>query len=172
IVVIGAGGAGAAVAHVALTLGAQRVTIVDLDDDRAATLAARLGAHFDPSRVEVAEGDQLADRLAASDGVIHATPTGMADHPGMPFSPDLLRRDLWVADVVYRPLETELLRQARELGCPTLDGGAMAVFQAVGSFRLFTGLEPDPARMLLHFDRAFRTAAEAAEPPPAPVPSS
>jgi shikimate dehydrogenase len=53
--------------------------------------------------------------------------------------------------VVYFPLETELLRQARARGCRTMGGGGMAVFQAVGAFRLFTGREPDAARMLRHF---------------------
>jgi shikimate dehydrogenase len=48
-------------------------------------------------------------------------------------------------------LETELLAEARRRGCKTLDGGGMAVFQAVGAFRLFTGREPDAARMLTHF---------------------
>ena len=65
---------------------------------------------------------------------------------------DLLRRDLWVADIVYFPLETELLRQARTRGCRTMSGGGMAVFQAVGAFQLFTGLEPDAFRMLRHFN--------------------
>ena len=62
-----------------------------------------------------------------------------------------LRPPLWVADVVYRPLETELVRTARAAGCRVLDGGGMAVFQAVDSFRLFTDLEPDAERMLRHF---------------------
>ena len=69
----------------------------------------------------------------------------------MPVPPDMLHDGLWVADVVYRPLETELLRHARRLGCRTLDGGGMAVFQAALSFELFTGLEPDADRMLRHF---------------------
>ena len=59
--------------------------------------------------------------------------------------------DLWVADVVYRPLETRAAARARALGCRTLDGGGMAVFQAAGSFELFTGVEPDRERMLRHF---------------------
>jgi shikimate dehydrogenase len=50
--------------------------------------------------------------------------------------------------IVYFPLETELLKQARRLGCRTLDGGGMAVFQAAEAFRLFTGVTPDYERML------------------------
>jgi shikimate dehydrogenase len=82
--------------------------------------------------------------LAASDGLIHATPTGMHGHPGIALPPALLRGDLWVAEVVYFPLETELIRAARTAGCATLDGSGMAVHQAVEAFRLFSGLEADP----------------------------
>lgn len=74
----------------------------------------------------------------------------MAHHPGLPLPAALLRPGLWVADIVYRPLETELLRQARAAGCRTLDGGGMVVFQAAHAFRLFTGREPDTERMLAH----------------------
>ncbi|KUM70197.1 shikimate dehydrogenase [Streptomyces griseorubiginosus] len=148
VVQLGAGGAGAAVAHAALTLGAERVTVVDALADRAAALAAALNRHFGEGRAAAAGPEGLPALLAGADGVVHATPTGMAAHPGLPFPAGLLRPELWVAEVVYRPLETELLRTARALGCATLDGGGMAVFQAADAFRLFTGREPDSARML------------------------
>jgi shikimate dehydrogenase len=140
VVVLGAGGAGAAVAHAALELGVERLVIVDVDAERAAALADKLGATAG-----------AIDALADADGLIHATPTGMAAHPGLPLPEELLRGELWVAEVVYRPLETELLKRARELGCRTLDGGGMAVHQAAGSFELFTGVTPDRERMLRHF---------------------
>jgi quinate/shikimate dehydrogenase (NAD+) len=60
----------------------------------------------------------------------------------------LLQPAHWVAEIIYFPLETELLKLARLLGCRTLDGSGMAVFQAAEAFRLFTGLEPDYERML------------------------
>ncbi|MGX1366152.1 shikimate dehydrogenase [Streptomyces canus] len=148
VVQLGAGGAGAAVAHAMLTLGAGRVTVVDALADRAAGLAAALNRHFGEGRAVAAAPDRLAPLLAAADGLVHATPTGMAAHPGLPLSAGLLRPGLWVAEVVYRPLETELLRAARASGCATLDGGGMAAFQAADAFRLFTGREPDAARML------------------------
>ncbi|MEV7042382.1 hypothetical protein [Amycolatopsis sp. NPDC051061] len=94
----------------------------------------------------------LADATRAADGLVHATPTGMEGQPGLPLPADLLHPKLGVADVVYRPLDTELLIAARAHGCRVLGGGRMAVFQAAGSFRLFTGLEPDVERMLRHFD--------------------
>lgn len=145
---LGAGGAGAAVAHAVLTLGAGHVTVVDAMPDRAADLAAGLNLHFGAGRAQAATPDALGELLGRADGVVHATPTGMAAHPGLPFPAELLHPGLWVAEVVYRPLETELLRTARALGCATLDGGGMAVFQAADAFRLFTGREPDAVRML------------------------
>ncbi|MFF5493388.1 shikimate dehydrogenase [Streptomyces aquilus] len=148
VVQLGAGGAGAAVAHATLTLGAGRVTVVDALADRAAALAASLDRHFGAGRADHATPDRLPDLLAAADGIVHATPTGMAAHPGLPFPAELLHPGLWVAEVVYRPLETELLHTARAIGCATLDGGGMAAFQAADAFRLFTGREPDATRML------------------------
>ena len=148
VVQLGAGGAGAAVAHAMLTLGAERVTVVDALSDRADDLAGALNRHFGAGRAAAGTPDQLGRLLGSADGIVHATPTGMAAHPGMPFSAELLHPGLWVAEVVYRPLETELLRAARAVGCAALDGGGMAVFQAADAFRLFTGREPDSVRML------------------------
>ena len=81
---------------------------------------------------------------------MHCTPTGMADHPGLPLDPALLHPGMWVADIVYRPLDTALLQAARHAGCRTLHGGHMAVYQAVDAFRLITGVDPDADRMLAH----------------------
>ncbi|MET7699363.1 shikimate dehydrogenase [Streptomyces sp. NPDC005485] len=148
VVQLGAGGAGAAVAHATLTLGAGQVTVVDAMPDRAADLAASLNRHFGEGRAAAATPDALPALLARADGLVHATPTGMAAHPGLPFPAELLHPGLWIAEVVYRPLETALLSTARALGCATLDGGGMAVFQAADAFRLFTGREPDSAWML------------------------
>jgi shikimate dehydrogenase len=146
IVQLGAGGAGAAVAYALLTLGAGRLTIVDADPSRAEELVRRLG----DERAQHATPAELPRLLAGADGLVNASPVGMAQHPGTPLSGDLLTKHLWVADIVYRPLETELLRRARVLGCRTLDGGGMAVLQAAHALELFTGRTPDTDRMLAH----------------------
>ncbi|MFE3603181.1 shikimate dehydrogenase [Streptomyces sp. NPDC059096] len=148
VVQLGAGGAGAAVAHALLTLGVDRLALADTDPLRATALAEALNRRFGAGRASAVAMPWLATRLDDADGLVHATPTGMAGHPGLPLPAGLLRPGLWVAEVVYRPLDTELLRLAREMGCPTLDGGAMAVFQAADAFRLFTGREPHTERML------------------------
>jgi shikimate dehydrogenase len=151
VVLLGAGGAGAAVAHALLTLGTARLTVLDVDGGRARALAGSLADRFGAGRATGGDLTGLDTAVPAADGLVHATPTGMAAHPGLPLPAGLLRPGLWVADIVYRPLETALVRTARALGCRVLDGGGMAVYQAVDAFRLFTGLEPDPDRMLAHF---------------------
>lgn len=148
VVQLGAGGAGSAVAHALLTAGVEHLRIFDIDGGRAAGLAADLNRRFG-RRAEAI--DDPAAAVAAADGLVNTTPVGMVGHPGMPVPRDWLRPSLWVADVVYFPLETELLRTARAAGCRTMDGGMMAVSQAVGAFRLFTGIEPDADRMIRHF---------------------
>jgi shikimate dehydrogenase len=153
VVLIGAGGAGAAVGDALLRLGADHLTIVDVDVERATSLAHELAALRPEARVDASSTEKLAVLLPASDGVVHCTPTGMADHPGMPFSPDLLHSGLWVADIVYRPLDTELLRAALAAGCRVCDGGHMAVHQATEAFALITGVTPDAERMSRHFRR-------------------
>jgi shikimate dehydrogenase len=149
VVQLGAGGAGAAVGHALLSEGVGRLAVADTEAPRAAALAASLVARFGAGRAVVVE--DLAADVAAADGLVNCTPVGMAKLPGTPLPVALLRPALWVAEIVYFPLETALLRAARAVGCRTLDGGGMAVFQAVGAFRLFTGREPDAARMQRHF---------------------
>jgi shikimate dehydrogenase len=161
VVQLGAGGAGAAVAHALLTLGVRELAISDVDAARSTGLAAALCERFGEGRARAV--DDLPAAMAEADGLVHCTPTGMHAHPGLPLPAALLRPSLWVAEIVYFPLETELVRVARRLGCRTLDGGGMAVFQAVEAFRLFTGATPNPERMLRHFaelgDKAAKTAA-------------
>ncbi|MET3233544.1 UNVERIFIED_ORG: shikimate dehydrogenase [Burkholderia sp. 1263] len=149
VVQLGAGGAGAAVAHAALTMGARALALFDVDAARAASLAAELQQRFPGAMVSA--GSSLAESLAAANGLIHATPTGMAKLPGLPLPVELLHRELWVADIVYFPIRTALLQAAEALGCRTLSGGGMAVYQAVDAMRIFTGLEPDAERVYTHF---------------------
>ena len=149
VVQMGAGGAGAAVAHALLSEGVRQLTIFDVDRERAESLANNLNQHFGASRAQA--GADLPRALAQADGLVNTTPMGMAKLPGTPVPAELLRKQMWVAEIVYFPLETELLRDARALGCRTLDGGNMAVFQAVKAFELFSGVVPDAQRMLEHF---------------------
>ena len=149
VVQMGAGGAGAAVAHALLLEGVQQLSIFDVEPARAQALADNLNQHFPGQPAQA--GSDLPTALAEADGLVNTTPMGMAKLPGMPVPKSALRPALWVAEIVYFPLETELLREARALGCRTLDGGTMAVFQAVKAFELFSGRQADAERMMAHF---------------------
>ena len=149
VVQMGAGGAGAAVAHALLGEGVEQLSIFDVDQSRAQSLADNLNQHFPGSPARA--GTDLAAAMAVADGLVNTTPVGMAKLPGAPLPLEFLHPRLWVAELIYFPLETELLRHARSLGCRTLDGGNMAVFQAVKAFELFSGVEANAQRMLAHF---------------------
>jgi shikimate dehydrogenase len=162
-VLVGAGGAGRAVAFALMDLGAGTVLVHDIDRAQAASLVADLVLHYGAARGRLVES--LAEAMAAAAGVANATPIGMAGFPGCPVPADLLRPHHWVADVIYTPIETELVKRAKARGARTLNGGGMCVHQAVEAFRLFTGgLEPELGRMQDTFARAL-----AARDAPAPT---
>ena len=160
VVVVGAGGAGSAVAYALLGLDAGQVRIVDSDRDRAEELVDKLAEHFGAGRVVAA--DELRQSLEDADGLVHATPTGMGGGSDSAVDPALLEPRLWVAEVVYVPLDTQLLRDARDAGCTTLDGGGMVACQAAGSLELFTGVAPDRERMAAHMADLVAGQREAA----------
>ncbi|MBE9373671.1 shikimate dehydrogenase [Saccharopolyspora sp. HNM0983] len=160
-VVVGAGGVGSAVAYALARAGAH-VQVVDAETDRAAALVTRLRAAVPDAQIDAADPDRLPAALARADGVVNATPIGMTGHPGLPFDPAALTTEHWVADVVYRPRETALLRAARAAGCRVADGVAMLVAQAAESLALFAGTTPDLDRMRRH-GAALLTAAENTE---------
>ncbi|ROR89417.1 shikimate dehydrogenase [Nocardioides aurantiacus] len=149
VVLVGAGGAGVAVGYGLLAEGVGRLGVHDVDADRAHACVVRLAKRYGDHAVEVVT--DLPGALAGADGLVNATPVGMHGHAGLPVPAELVRGDLWVSDVVYFPLETELVALARSRGCRVLPGGAMAVQQAVGAFELFTGRPADAERMQRHF---------------------
>lgn len=150
VLLLGAGGAGRAVGFALAEAGVGALVIRDSNAGAAEALAADIRRHIPDIRVEAIAPQGLAS--LSPDGIVNATPVGMASHPGVPIVRDRIAHRPWVADIVYFPLETELLRTARELGCVTMSGRGMAVMQAVEAFRLFTGLKADPERMAGVFD--------------------
>jgi shikimate dehydrogenase len=154
VILLGAGGAGVAVAHAAMKLGIKHLAIFDRDMARAEALAHALNSRFKAERAVVTQ--DVGKSLAEADGLIHATPTGMRSHPGLPIDESWLDARHWVAEIVYMPLETKLLALARHRGCRTLPGDGMTVFQAAEAFQLFTGIQPDKSRMTAHFAELCR----------------
>jgi len=161
VVLLGAGGAGTAVAHALANLGAKRLLIFDPDGARAEALADATEKLSASLRSRKLGPTDVADALAGASGLVNATPVGMAAHPGLPVPAQLLRPGLWISDIVYRPLLTPLLSTASELGCRTLTGAGMAVHQAADTFELITGRPADREAMFRDFDEMV--AAEADE---------
>jgi shikimate dehydrogenase len=139
VVLLGAGGAGTAVAHALVELGVDSLLVIDPDSRRTKQLCASVDGLGADTQVAPVDPADLEEAVTDASGLVNATPVGMAAHPGTPVPADLLRPDLWVADIVYRPLRTELLRAAEERGCLVLSGAGMAVHQAADSFELFVG---------------------------------
>ncbi|MFZ5449723.1 MAG: shikimate dehydrogenase [Thermodesulfobacteriota bacterium] len=138
VLVLGAGGASRAISFGIINEGG-RVTLTDVDQDRAAALAEHLGAEAIPR-------DGLEGCHASI--LVNATPVGMApDIDGIAISPDLLDRFEVVMDIVYEPLATRLLKEAKSRKIQTIDGFQMFIHQAVAQFQLFTGLEA-PAEVM------------------------
>ena len=151
VAVFGAGGAGSAVCAALAGLGAAEIWLIDPETEPSRELAARLGRTSRASFVAAADS---AAAVRAATGIVNTTPVGMAKHPGTPFATAWLRPDQWVADIIYFPEETELLRNARALGCRTLPGIGMAIGQAARAFEHFTGREADVGSMAKHFEAA------------------
>ncbi|TWT12850.1 shikimate dehydrogenase [Reyranella sp. CPCC 100927] len=162
VLLLGAGGAGRAVAFALMDVGVERLMIYDTEQARAAALCADLIVKSGITHGAFVADPKSAARTAA--GIVNATPIGMLGHAGMPIDDALVRSEQWVADVVYTPLETQFVARARAKGCRAMTGGAMCVHQAADAFQLFTGLVPDVRRMRRVFDEACagRDAALAA----------
>jgi shikimate dehydrogenase len=151
-VLVGAGGAGRAVAFALCDLGAARVLVYDTDARRAAALVADVTLHIGAGRCRAI--DAVAPALADAAGIVNATPIGMLGFPGIPVPVEAVAPRHFVADIIYTPLETALVKAARACGARVLTGGGMCVFQAAEAFRHFTGIAPDIGRMKRVFAHA------------------
>lgn len=151
VIQVGVGGAGSATAFALLRWGVEHLVLADLNFERADALAARYGMLFPQQKVEALPLDEALALLPTAAGVVNATPIGMYTHPGLPFDIAWLPQAAWVADVIYRPMETQLIAAAQAAGRKVVPGGLMAIGQAVDSLRLITGREPDASRMTAHF---------------------
>ncbi len=158
-VLVGTGGAGRAVAFALCDLGAARVLVYDTDARRAAALVADVTLHIGAGRCRAI--DAVAPALADAAGVVNATPIGMLGFPGIPVPVEAVAPRHFVADIIYTPLDTALVKAARARGARVLTGGGMCVFQAAEAFRHFTGIAPDIGRMKRMFAEAVAVRDEA-----------
>jgi shikimate dehydrogenase len=164
VVLIGAGGAGRAVAFALMDLGVAAVVLHDLDASHANALQADVSRHYGAARCRLS--DNLERDIAAADGIVNATQIGMTGFPGNPVPVSAIKATHWAADVIYTPVETEFLKAAFAKGARTLNGSGMCVHQAVEAITLLSGVKPDVARLYRAFANglAARDAAMAATP--------
>jgi shikimate dehydrogenase len=132
-----------------LRAGCSGVALFDADRDRAEQLCARLTRLFPLATLSVA--CSADDAVGGVDGIVQTTPIGMEGHAGAPLDPSGLVASQWLADVIYFPRETELVRAARANGLRAIGSTAMFINQAALAFAIFTGAAPDRARMRAAF---------------------
>lgn len=136
-VVLGAGGAARAIVYGLHARGVERITIVNRSRGRAEELASELKLAAD-----IAGFDRVQDLLPSADLLVNTTSLGMKGQPPLEIDLDTLKSGAAVCDIVYVPLETGLLRQARERGHPVVDGLGMLLHQAVPGFARWFGVRP------------------------------
>jgi shikimate dehydrogenase len=156
VVQFGAGGAGSAVAYAQLQGPVGVLHLVDIDFARSQALADSLAVHFGADRVKAARVEDIPSLIADANGFVNATPMGMAGFPGTAIDTSLLSDKHWVIDIVYFPLETQLMTEAAARGARVTGGVGMTAFQAAKAFNLYTGLEPDNERMFAHIQDLVR----------------
>ena len=135
--ILGAGGAARAIIAGLQERNIEKITIVNRTRERAEELALMSGG-----QVAIAEWSKLSFQLESADLVVNTTSLGMSGQPDLDLSLDPLGKNALVTDIVYVPLETNLLKQARLRGNPVVDGLGMLLHQAVPGFEHWFGKRP------------------------------
>jgi shikimate dehydrogenase len=137
-VVLGAGGSARAVIHGLIERGIGKINVVNRTPERADALRARFG-----EAVYTAHWAALPHLLSRAGLLVNTTSLGMTGQPPLAIDLGPLPQHAVVADLVYVPLETSLLKAARERGLATADGLGMLLHQAVRGFQLWFGVRPE-----------------------------
>jgi len=155
-VLLGAGGAARAGVVALHDLGAGEVRILNRTKNRAEQLAAALGLQVTPKLVVLDDSD-WARAASGAALVVHTTSAGMKGAPSLDLDLGALPKDAAVCDIVYNPLETPLLKNARTAGLKTVDGLGMLMHQGVPAFEAFFGVTPKVTQALrAHLEEALR----------------
>ena len=146
--VLGAGGAATALQVQCALDGAARISIFNPNDvflDRAKSTAEKLKKEVPECKVNVyciEDQDKLREEIANTDILVNGTLAGMKPHDDISLvDKSMFHKNLVVADVVYNPEETRMLREAKEAGCKTVGGKGMLLWQGAAAYKLYTGLE-------------------------------
>jgi len=137
VAVIGAGGGGRAVCYGLLREGAKEIRLVNRDAAKAETVEKELGGP-----IKVVPWAERHDALAGAATVVNTTSQGMVGQPPLDLKLDQLPTAALVADIIYTPLETPLLAEARRRGHRTVNGLGMLLHQGIPAWKLWFGIEP------------------------------
>jgi shikimate dehydrogenase len=144
IIILGAGGASRAISFQISLSGAGKVLIANRTQEKAFKLKENLIDKVDGDVEAIGLDDELKEELRDADILINTTPIGM--YPNIYQKPlvtsDMMHEGLLVNDVIYNPLETCLLNEARKAGAETISGVKMLIYQGIESFKIWTGMEP------------------------------
>jgi shikimate dehydrogenase len=154
VLVVGAGGAGKAVAFALVTLGASELRITDTDYAKAEQLAFSLnqvGAQANAHPISELE------TISNVSGLVNCTPLGMYQYPGNPIPNALINHQLWVFDAIYTPLETEFLANARAKGLTVIRGSELMFYQALDAFEIWTGKKPNEPELYAVLQEKLQT---------------
>ncbi|NCW41127.1 MAG: shikimate dehydrogenase, partial [Betaproteobacteria bacterium] len=143
VVVLGAGGAARAVVLSLLERGAPRVRLLNRTEEKAQQLASELSGAGAHGLIDVLPWSQREAALEGCALLVNTTSLGMQDQPALDLRLDDLPRTALVCDVIYVPLETPLLKQARERGHVTVNGLGMLMNQARPAFQAWFGVMPE-----------------------------
>jgi shikimate dehydrogenase len=142
-VILGAGGAARAVAVSLAEAGAEEMVIVNRTVERAKSLAEFVNRGTGVSAVGLGLDDPRMPAVVSNCALlVNATSAGLGTSDPLPIDPALLRPGMLVYDLIYRPRETALLREAKRRGCRVLGGLGMLLYQGVLAFELWTGHKP------------------------------
>jgi shikimate dehydrogenase len=144
VLILGAGGAAAAIAVAVLAEGASRLYLANRTAQKAEDIRAKLSEVTLGAEILVCPFDDVGDAAAEAEILINATYLGMKEGDPMPFPAACLTAEKIVCDAVYLAGgETALIRQARETGGRVVSGGRMLLYQGVQAQRIWTGREPN-----------------------------
>ena len=136
-VVLGAGGAARSIVYGLNERGVEKITIVNRSRERAEQLTKEIKIESN-----IASFDQIESLISSADLLVNTTSLGMKGQPPLEIDLENLKKSAAVCDIVYVPLETDLLRQARERGHAVVDGLGMLLHQAVPGFERWFGVRP------------------------------
>lgn len=159
ILIIGSGGASRAISMTMAVNGAKKIHICNRTIEKAVDLAEDINTKTGrPHLAEALKYSGLKEILAGIDILINTTSIGMhPDTDALPIEKELLHKELMVCDIVYNPLKTKLLEEAEKVGCQTLTGISMLVYQGAEAFRIWTGQAAPVETMFASVERLIST---------------